>query len=246
MFKRIIGYIRAFHEQRYFYSKYFCYKYLSKEQARYTPIRFYRNAKGVVKNGGKIVIEDCTPSTRILVGQPTNDFDIGGEVTVLSVDHGTLTIRGGQSIRKGTHIDVRGRLTLGKDGVFGPRCIVRAHNNTILGDYFRVAHETQIFDSNFHFLEKVDEPGFYPCSRPIIIGNYCWIGNRSTISPGTVLPDYTTVTSNSVVNKDFSSLPSYPTIGGLPAKFIREGWTRVWDTDREQIYHKQLFPWLSN
>lgn len=78
-----------------------------------------------------------------------------------------------------------------------------------------------------------------------MIGNYCWIGNRCTISPGTILPDYTTVTSNSVVNKDFSSLPAYPTIGGVPAKFIREGWTRVWDTAREQVYHKQLFPWVN-
>lgn len=245
MLKKFFGYVKAFREQRIFYSKYFCYKYLPKEQARHTPIRFYRDSMGIIKNGGKIILEDWTPSTRILVGQPTHDFEIGGEKTVLSIDHGELIIKGGQSIRKGSHIDVRGKLILGIDGVFGPRCKIRVHNSVVLGNYFRVAHETQIFDSNFHFSEKVEAPGFYPCSRPIVIGERCWIGNRCTISPGTVLPDYTTVTSNSVVNKDFSSLPAYPTIGGLPAKFIREGWTRVWDTAREQEYQKQLFPWIN-
>lgn len=245
MFNKLIGYLKAFREQRFLYSIIFCYKHLPFDQSRYVPIRFYRDAKGIVKNGGNIILADWTSSTRVLVGQPTNDFEIGGEKTVLSVNQGQLIIKGGQSIRKGTHIDVRGQLILGKNGVLGPRCIIRAHNSIILGDYFRVAHETQLFDSNFHFLEKVEASGFYPCARPIKIGDYCWIGNRSTISPGTVLPNYTIVTSNSVVNKDLSSLPAYPTIGGIPAKYIRAGWVRVWDTEREQEYHKQLFPWMN-
>lgn len=85
-------------------------------------------------------------------------------------------------------------------------------------------------------MEKVDTPGYYPISKPISIGNFSWIGNRTTIGPGSILPDYTIVASNSLVNKDFSILNPYSTIGGIPAKFIREGWTRVWDTEREFTY----------
>ena len=80
----------------------------------------------------------------------------------------------------------------------------------------------------------------YSMSKPVSIGNFSWIGNRSTIGPGAKLPDYTIVASNSFVNKDFSSL-----IGGIPAKLIREGWTRVWDTKREFEYQKKEFPWYA-
>lgn len=41
-------------------------------------------------------------------------------------------------------------------------------------------------------------------TRPIVIHDNVWIGNRFTIAKGTILPSYSIVVSNSMTNKDFS------------------------------------------
>jgi len=63
----------------------------------------------------------------------------------------------------------------------------------------------------------------YPLGRPIIIGDNCWICNTSSISAGAIIPDNTIVTSNSLVNKDFSAIEKNSIIGGIPAKLIKTG-----------------------
>ena len=83
-------------------------------------------------------------------------------------------------------------------------------------------------------------------SRPIIIGNNCWIGNRTTINPGTIIPDFTIVTSNSLVNKDYSDIDPYTLIGGLPCKVIKSGIVRVWDRKIEHDYKLKEFEWYRN
>lgn len=236
----------AFKTKRVFYTIYFNFKYLPIHQAKLLPIIFYKHAYATISNGGKIILSDemVARKCKVHIGMHALDFEYQCEKTHLNVSYGTLFINGKLEFRRGCIIDIKGTMECGNDVLFGPRCRIRVHNKAFLGDCIRIAHETQLFDSNFHFSEKVDEPGFYPISKPITIGSYCWVGNRSTLSPGVVLPDYTTVASNSLVNKNFSSLAKYSTIGGVPAKFLREGYTRVWDTNRELEYHKREFSWL--
>ena len=237
--------INALKTKRVFYTIWFNFKYLPSCQARKLPIIFYKQAYAEILGGGKIVVSDdvIKRGKKIAIGSHTKDFEYQCEKTYLCVDGGTVYFNGQFDARRGVIMDIRGEAVF-EDGVlFGPRCRVRIHNKGYFGNSIRIAHETQIFDTNFHFMEKVEEPGYYPISKPISIGSYCWVGNRSTISPGACLPNYTTVASNSLVNKDFSSLNPYSTIGGIPAKFIREGWTRVWDTKREFEYQKREFAW---
>jgi len=245
LLKKIKAIFIAFRTKRVFYTIYFNYKYLPKHQAKKMPIIFYKGAYATISEGGKIILSDeaVTAGKKIHIGMHTLDFEYQCEKTHLNIYSGTLQLKGSFSMRRGCIMDIRGNMECGDDVLFGPRCRVRVHNKASFGNYVRIAHETQVFDSNFHFSEKVDQPGYYPISKPITIGSYCWLGNRSTISPGVVLPDYTTVASNSLVNKDFSFLQKYSTIGGIPAKLLREGYARVWDTNREREYHRLEFKW---
>lgn len=247
LFKKIKGLLIILFTKRVLYSIYFNFRYLPFQQAKKCPIIFYNNSYGKVTNNGKIILSDNVIKQRkkILIGLPAEDFEYQCEKTVLNIEYGTVYFNGSFCARRGVIMDVKGKAVFENDVLFGPRCRVRIHNNGFFGQSIRVAHETQIFDTNFHFMERSDAPGYYPISKPISIGNFSWIGNRSTIGPGTKLPDYTTVASNSLVNKDFSSLNPYSIIGGIPAKFIREGWTRVWDTKRESEYQKKEFPWYA-
>ncbi len=140
-------------------------------------------------------------------------------------------------------LEVNGLAVFGRDLVLGPRCIIRAHNSIEIGEFVRIAHETQVFDTNFHFTENPEYPGYVPISKPIKIGSYCWIGNRSTIQKGTVLRDYTIVASNSLVGKDYSTIPIYTIIGGMPAKVLKSNCRRVYNSKEEFEYQCREFPW---
>lgn len=232
--------------KRVLYTIYFNYKYLPFYQAKFLPIIFYRHAYASISNDGKIILTDemVKNKNKVHIGLSSMDFEYQCEKTHINISSGTLNVNGKLEFRRGCIVDIRGQMDCGNDVLFGPRCRIRVHNHVSLRNVIRIAHETQLFDSNFHFSERVDAPGYYPISKPIIIGSNCWIGNRCTISPGVILPNYTIVTSNSLVNKDFSSLANYSTIGGIPAKLLREGYTRVWDTNIELEYQKREFEWF--
>ena len=245
---KINALIIAFKIKRVFYTIYFNFRYLPYNQAKKLPILFYKNAFATVINGGRIILSDeaVMSGKKIHIGQHTNDFEYLCENTHLNINAGTLRLNGQFGIRRGCIMEIRGNATFGDKVRFAPRCRVRIHNSILCGDGVAFSHETQVFDTNFHYMEPEDAPGFYPISKKIVINSYCWIANRCTIMPGVILPSYTVVASNSLVNKDFSSLKPNSVIGGVPAKLIKEKYARVWDTDRELEYHMKEFKWLRN
>jgi len=110
---------------------------------------------------------------------------------------------------------------------------ITAHNQVFIGEYTWIAHRSQIFDSNFHFIANINKRIIDRCNKPIYIGKSCWICNTSTITAGAKIPDYTIVASNSLVNKDFTDIPMDSIIGGIPAKHIASGYRRVSNTKME-------------
>lgn len=56
-------------------------------------------------------------------------------------------------------------------------------------------------------------------TRPITIGQGCWIATASTILPGVSIGDYSVVAASSVVVKNVAE---YSVVGGNPAKFIKQ------------------------
>lgn len=243
--KSILTRLLSYRDKRIIYSIYFNFKHLPFHQAKHFPIIFFRQAYATVAAGGKIVLNDSAvlQGKKIYIGMHVNDFEYQCEKTHLHIHSGKIELNGQFEARRGCIIDIRGLASIGDKVRLGPRCRMRIHNKLVIGNDVAISHESQIFDTNFHYIEKVANPQFVPISRPISIGSYVWIGNRTTISPGTILPDFTICASNSLVNKDFSLLPPYSLIGGVPAKFIKEGYTRVWDTKREMEYHKKEFEW---
>ena len=54
---------------------------------------------------------------------------------------------------------------------------------------------------------------------PIKIGHHCFVGTRSIILPGSVLPNHSVLGAGAVLNKHFKD--EYSLYGGVPAKFIK-------------------------
>ncbi len=111
-----------------------------------------------------------------------------------------------------------------------------------------ITHRCQVMDSNYHFIANFNNHTIPDRTHPIVIGKGCWIGNSTTVTGGTILPEFTIVSSNSLVNKHSNSTPSNSVIGGIPAKLIGSGFrcieNQALDVSVRKYYrdHNDIFP----
>lgn len=154
-----------------------------------------------------------------------NNMGVQSEISNkgLIVFHGNCLIRTGNRLC----IEFGKTLEIGENVIIADMINISCYCSIKIGANTRIAHRSQIMDSNFHYVANMNTRIVPPIQRPIIIGSYCWICNTSTITAGAVIPDNTIVTSNSLVNKNFSSVEPCSIIGGIPAKFIRSGFVLV-------------------
>ena len=136
------------------------------------------------------------------------------------INKGKIVFQGKCLIRTGNRwlIDSGKVLTVGSNVAIGDMINISCFSSIKIGNNTRIAHRSQIYDYNFHYIADV-----YSLSKPIIIGDNCWICNTSSVSAGTILPNNTIVACNSLVNKDFSTIEKNSIIGGIPAKLIKTG-----------------------
>jgi len=108
-------------------------------------------------------------------------------------------------------------------------------DSIVLGSYARLGFESQIMDSNFHKMYDTITGKEFPKTAPIIIGNYNYIGNRVSIMQNTKTPDFCTVASNSLCNKDYTNFQQNVLIGGIPAKLLKSNISRDWAGEEEDL-----------
>lgn len=148
---------------------------------------------------------------------------------------GTITFAGQCDIGTGTKIIVGydAELLLGGDNLIADRCNITVYNKVEIGNKTRIAHNSQIFDTNFHFIADLNKGIIGKKTKPIYIGSACWICNSTTVMKGTVIPDYAIVGSHSLVNKDFSDCKGGCIIVGNPAKVVKLNCVRVFNSKIE-------------
>lgn len=236
-----LSYMRHY---RYLYSLIFCLRNFPLKEALKLPVLFCKGGYAEIINNGKLLLSDefWRKESKLIIGFDSKDFSHQCEKTYLRVE-GEMIVHGSFEMRRGAVLDVCGKAIFGDFFLLGCNSICRIHNYAEFGESVRFAHECQIFDTNFHPMEDPTNIGYTPFSSPIILGDHCWIGNRTTISKGTRLPSYTTIASNSLVSRDLSSEPAYTLWGGVPVRKLKVNYTRVWDTAREFEYQKMEFKW---
>lgn len=159
-------------------------------------------------------------------------------------NRGTIKFHGNSEIGTGNRIVVskKGILSLGNFTKISDMCNIGCFSLIDIGELTRIAHRCQLLDSNYHFVANFNKMNIAHHTYPIKIGSNCWIGNSTTIAGGTVLPDYTIVGSNSLVNKSVKNIPENSIIGGIPAKLIATGFRRVNNSDVE----RELWQFFAN
>lgn len=131
---------------------------------------------------------------------------------------------------------------IGNDFLMNQKSRLYCASSLNIGDHCRVGWETQIYDSNFHFTYDSTNHCIGNAMGNVSIGNNVWIGNRCTISKGSMLPDYAIIGSNSLVSKKLSNNFGGGIWVGMPVSLKKEGFYRILDNQVQS----NLFSYFAN
>jgi transferase hexapeptide repeat containing protein len=219
-----------------FATLYFNFRTLPFKKAIVFPIWFYGRPNFMCLSGEIDIDSEKISSGMIRI----NYNDIGSpcymrsqtEISVL----GKIIFHGSAKIRTGNRIVVGwgAKLKIGNKVLICDEVLLGCHNHIAIGDNTWITHRCQVFDTNYHYLLNLSNGEVPNVFKQVKIGCNCWICNQSTIHSA-VIPDDTIVTSNTLVNKNFSEYKDGIILGGIPAKVIKCGKYRlVTNLERER------------
>jgi acetyltransferase-like isoleucine patch superfamily enzyme len=211
-----------FHFIKYINPKtiYFNFKYLKIRQAVKLPVLVSKNVSlNAVLGRVHLNCQLKTGLVKIGFGN-VGIFDKRRSKTIWEV-YGDVTFEGNAMIGHGS------KIVVGEDAslIFGENLKVTAESSIVafkrvqIGNNCLLSWDTLLMDTDFHKV-KNDNGEIINCPQPIIIGDHVWIGCRSVILKGSVIPNNSIVAINSLVNKEL--LIENCIYGGSPVKCLRE------------------------
>ena len=130
---------------------------------------------------------------------------IGPSVTILMGQH--VQIGGVRSSGKKVHI--------GKGTVINWDCMLYTTGGLTIGENVSISAGVWLVTGS----HDINDPLFPATYKPIVIGDYAWIGMRVTVLGGVTIGEGAIVMSGAVVTHD---IPPYAVAGGVPAKVLRQ------------------------
>lgn len=214
---------------------YFNFRMLPLGQAIKLPFDFYHSIRFENLLGKVKIDSDKLYRGMVKIGGRGSDM-FPREQTVLDI-RGTWVCGAANEIGAGASIIIEKNANCRfSDKVrIGARTKVYCTDSIIIGEEVDVSWESQIFDTNFHYMEDMSSHKITSISAPIIIGSNNWIGNRVTIMKGTITPSDIIVASNSLLNKDYSVLEKYSVIAGIPAKQTKAKLRRLFPSEERDF-----------
>lgn len=183
---------------------------------------------------GKVVINGPVHRGMIKVGRTNRYVSTTIPWTIWTI-RGTIIFNGRLDFWMGSYVLVSDGavLSFGRHPTFcGSNIHIFCYERISIGNNVRLTWDIQIFDTSFHYIRN-QEDGSIPClTKPVCIGDDIWIGNRTTIGKGAVIPSKTVVASYSLVNKDFSYAGPYCLLAGIPAI--------VKSTQKERLFGREI------
>lgn len=230
IFNKIFGqfrYWKRLYNFRIIRTLYFNFRMFPFHQAIHLPFVFYGKTEFWTLKG---CVELRAPCHFGMVkwGVKRDGFSPSGLPSCLSLAEGAKLIIGGDvDICPGCTFRIIGILKLSDKCMIGSRVLIACNNDIFIGIDSRISFSSTIVDTNFHYT-KIDEK-VAPKEGSVHIGDYCWIGNRSSVVKDAYIPNGSIVASRSLVNKNFTEDGENLMLAGIPAKIKKTGVKRIFD-----------------
>lgn len=236
IYKKLSG---IYHKIKFYYTVnwtktlYFNFKKFPFAIAKKLPIFFYGKVK-FTSIIGKVEIEGKIKTGMIGFGQAYEMNTIHKGIAEIIIA-GNIIFKGNAQFGKDYFIFIgeNGFCEVGNMASLGSNGKLICVERIVLGNYARLGSESQIIDTNFHQMFDTITKELFKITAPIIIGNYNYIGSRVSIMQNTITPNYCTIASNSLCNKDYLNFGENILIAGFPAKLIRNNISRDWEGEKE-------------
>ena len=201
----------------------FNFRYLPMKQAKKLPIWIHYGTN-IEIHGGKIILP-LNVSIAIRIGFHRVEVCEPKAKTILNVSGGILCFLGTAHIGHGSkiHVSMGGRLTLGDNFAISASSSLNCYKSIQIGKDVQFSWDCLVMDSDTHKI--YDEEGNVTNeAKEIVVGDKIWIGCRSTILKGAVIPNNCVIGSCSLVSGNKYEPNSV--IVGVPAKSIKKigGW----------------------
>lgn len=212
--------------------------YLPLWQAVRFPIACYGWPR-LLSLGGKIRVD--VPSVRfgmIKLNMTCHyPYHSGGALEYVN-DGGTLVFKGPMEIASGCRILLYGEgiLTLGRNVRISSCCQIGCSKRIDIGNTVNMAANVIVYDTDFHFVYDIQRLQVRNNAKAVSIGNGVWIGTRSYLSKGAVVPDGCIVSHSSVVTAALKEAKPYSVIRGNPAVVVATDYTRIRGEWEERLY----------
>ncbi|HET9918988.1 MAG TPA: acyltransferase [Ktedonobacteraceae bacterium] len=127
----------------------------------------------------------------------------------------------GASILMGQQVQMAGirtsgkKVSIGEGTVINWNCLLYTTGGLIIGRHVSISAGAWLVTGS-HDMNDPLFPDFY---KPIVIGDYAWIGMRATILGGVTIGEGAVVMAGAVVTHDVAP---FAVVGGVPAKVVRE------------------------
>lgn len=220
----------------------FNFKALPLRLAIRVPILISWNVK--VRKVGHIEIQDPITPGMISIGViKITPWESNADQIIFS-NEGKITFGGRAKIHPGVRLAVmpNAQLTLGERTMLGCRSRVICARSITLGHDVRLSWDSQMFDTDFHFLTNLQTGHTSQRQRDVRIGDNVFIGNRCTIGKGTILPNGAIVSCCTKLTGDFSQQGEQVLIKGNPAQIISQGYTITsgWYPEQEEAIARDI------
>ncbi len=211
---KIIHYINSIPKTIYFNFKYLPLKYAIK-----LPI-FISNRVFLETVKGEVLIEGNINSRMIKIGfSESGLIDYKKQRTVWSVQ-GKVVFKGKASIGSGSKICIDrpdGEIVFGDNFTITANSQIWSRKKIEFGKNNLISWDNIIMDTDSHDILDLYSNNKLNLDKNISIGDDVWIGCRCTILKGSKIGNKTVISSNSIINYDYSDKENV-VLGGNPIK----------------------------